>query len=765
MNVHTNIIRHAEWLDFNTAAPQADPGPLEPMAPDIEAIADYMDLVFGCCEGWIPFRAFVDLGQDLDVRPHAIWVEADEIAELASVKKKAVTFARWAAREGMAFYVIPGTVTEQGRAKAADIVQTQVILADLDSGDTEAKLEHLTIYMGEPTAVIKSGGVTQEGLAKLHVYWRLSEPAEGEDITLACRIRHQIAIKAGGDAHFQSAHQPIRVAGSVYHKHGRRRLVTFRSQNKLEYHLGDMAEAAEEMPSMEGIDFSGLDFNNAGTAKPAMAEVLTTPVREGDQDAWTRFTGASAAIGHYIRMAHSGQMSREEAWEAMSQYNAAMLRPPWHQDRLAAEAQRLWEKHCEKNGDGAVAQVTNDPLPTFRLADLLADDSPMPADIITPRLLTPGGILVIGGAPKVGKSDFLIHLLARMAAGMEFLGFAPPRPLGVFYLQAEIQYHYLRERIKRMEFPTSLIKTAGHNLVMTPKVRMLLNADGAKRTIVTIQRDFPDRPPDIICIDPIRNVFDGGPDGNGENDNNAMLFFLQERVERIRDAVNPDAGVILSHHTKKLTKKQLLEDPFQALSGAGSLRSFYTSGAIMYRRDEEQSERTLQFELRNGPAIAPMMVDKIDAEWVEIDRRGERLVGQVMGEKLDAERDRKQDVIIQLVLDEAAEGRVYTPAQFSERFENHAGLGGRDNIVKRISVAATMSEIKFSRNFEEYDLPPAPRSKFGYMVTEGMVLKRSDGYSEIVLPTHFKCQQSGAVLPVENPEIWVYQGGNQGGKK
>ena len=25
-----------------------------------------------------------------------------------------------------------------------------------------------------------------------------------------------------------------------------------------------------------------------------------------------------------------------------------------------------------------------------------------------------------------------------------------------------------------------------------------------------------------------------------------------------------------------------------------------------------------------------------------------------------------------------------------------------------------------------------------------------------VLPSHFKCPQTGAVLPVENPEIWVY---------
>ena len=51
-------------------------------------------------------------------------------------------------------------------------------------------------------------------------------------------------------------------------------------------------------------------------------------------------------------------------------------------------------------------------------------------------------MLVLGGAPKVGKSDFLISLLVYAAAGVPFLGFVPSRPLRIFYPQAEIQNHY-----------------------------------------------------------------------------------------------------------------------------------------------------------------------------------------------------------------------------------------------------------------------------------------------------------------------------------
>src|SRR5690606_28165014 len=118
-----------------------------------------------------------------------------------------------------------------------------------------------------------------------------------------------------------------------------------------------------------------------------------------------------------------------------------------------------------------------------------------------------------------------------------------------------------------------------------------------------IHKKFPDAPPDIIVIDPIRNVFDGGPDfGNlGENDNNAMLFFLQQRVEMLRDMINPRAGIILVHHTKKISKAMFKDDPFQALSGASSLRSYYTSGMLIFRPDEAEDIRSLHFELRNGP--------------------------------------------------------------------------------------------------------------------------------------------------------------------
>jgi AAA domain len=406
-------------------------------------------------------------------------------------------------------------------------------------------------------------------------------------------------------------------------------------------------------------------------------------------------------------------------------------------------------------------------IPAHTVADLFADKTPMPEDIIAPRLLTPGGMLVIGGAPKVGKSDLALSMLVHMAAGVPFLGFTPERPLRIFYLQAEMQYHYLRERLKSIRIDPEVLAAAGENLVITPKIKMLLDKKGIVAVFAAIKKHFQE-PPDIIAIDPIRNVFDGGPEGAGENDNSAMMFFLQERIEVLRDAVAPDAGVVLCHHTRKITKKQLAEDPFQALSGASALRGFYTSGIVIHRPDEARPERVMEFELRNGPPIARKVVDKLSGRWMEISLRSERIAGQTMGGKNDAERLRKREVIVQLLADEACDGRVYTAAGFARKFENQAGLGGESSIRRRIGALTTQGVIKAFRNPKDYGLL-TPTSPHGYLCVEGMTLGRDEETADPetgevtrtealrVVPTHFECPHSGAWLPVENPNVWVYQ--------
>ena len=762
-----NLIHFNPWRDFNDAVSLVDVFGDE---PDPAQIAQFMGVVFGYCDGLIPVRSFIDKGQGIDGRPHNIWIEADQ-----ATPDKMATFATWASREGAAVYVIPGTVVAPGQAKAAEVLQMQTVVVDIDTGDIAAKRAHLERHLGQPTMVVESGGVTPEGQHKAHVWWKLSEPAEGDDIRRVCRLRGDIAAKVGGDMHFRSAHQPIRVAGSVYYKNNLKTQVRIVELNvALERDLGEFIEAVADMPPAPGVSLQP-DFTHPD--KPAVDDVLVTPVREAAQDDWSRFEGASAAIGHFIRMVHEGRMSKDEGWEGICGYNAAMLRPAWPMERLQRESQRLWELHVQKYGPPLIRLATGAPgpeeTPAFTLGALLDDQSPMPEDIIAPRVLTPGGLLVLGGAPKVGKSDLTISWLVHMAAGVPFLGFTPPRPLRIFYLQAEIQYHYLRERLKQIAMPPKILAAARETFVATPKLKMLLDTDGSVRAARAIQAAFPDAPVDVICIDPIRNLFDGGPGGGSENDNAAMMFFLKDRVEVLRDYINPNCGVILVHHTKKLSKQQLKDDPFLALSGASALRGFYTSGLILHRPDEEAAERKLEIELRNGPALPSKLIDKVGGQWVEINPLNERLVRAEVGARHDAERDRKGEVIVTILLDEALKGKMYTMTLFAESFENQSGLSGASGIRDRLNVLTTKGVVKFVKGDAASALGlPSDRSKYGYLCVEDMVIATcaetvDADTGEVlpeavrILPSHYKCSQTGAVLPVENRSVWVYAEGQE----
>lgn len=83
------------------------------------------------------------------------------------------------------------------------------------------------------------------------------------------------------------------------------------------------------------------------------------------------------------------------------------------------------------------------------MKEYLDDRSPIPEDIISPRILTKRGLLVLGGPPKIGKSDFLISWLVHMAAGVPFLGMVSNRPLKIFYMQTEIEY--MKERLQQLD--------------------------------------------------------------------------------------------------------------------------------------------------------------------------------------------------------------------------------------------------------------------------------------------------------------------------
>ncbi len=132
----------------------------------------------------------------------------------------------------------------------------------------------------------------------------------------------------------------------------------------------------------------------------------------------------------------------------------------------------------------------------------------------------------------------------------------------------------------------------------------------------------------------------------------------------------------------------------------------------------------------------------------------ERIVRSSYNTKLDLERLRRCDIILELISNEAYRGEVYTAASFAKCFEGKFGLGSDRSIRERISNLAMIGHIKFFKKCDEYGLSNT-RSKHGYLCVKDMELKIAENQYVLVKPDYYLVPNNGATLPVENRDVWV----------
>lgn len=200
----------------------------------------------------------------------------------------------------------------------------------------------------------------------------------------------------------------------------------------------------------------------------------------------------------------------------------------------------------------AKENTTEHKITSFSVKHYLNDKSPMPKDIIGPRILTPGDLLVISGIPKVGKSNFLLSLLAHLAAGVPFLKMTPTRPLRILYLQDEMEYDGIRRRVQELKINQELMSLVKENLVITSEIKITLNDEGIEWIKDTIMKEFGKKTVDLIAIDSLTTHL-------------MPLSLLQNGIKKLRSATNPAVGIIMTHHTKKVSTATLEK----SISGSG----------------------------------------------------------------------------------------------------------------------------------------------------------------------------------------------------
>jgi hypothetical protein len=333
------------------------------MTPDFNSIKQHLDLLFpqSFAEGeWVCVRGIGEKGtarEGTAADNILIQPATDCPDQLAQVVYQHVM--RWNAH-GMGAFVVPA-VLSRPEAKSDAVLRFHTVCADLDTGNPWSGLKHIRESGIEPALVVASGGTTEQGHDKLHVYIKASrEPMSAQACVAA---RHELASKVGGDPQFGlgvdsnpygRAHQPIRLAGSVHGKNGKMNLCTIREQADTGYHpehITDCLRQMQPMPGQERTTKGGTPSKDGAgfqTERPALR--LTDTVHEGGDGDMTRFSQFTRVAGVFIHAARRGEITEQEALEKTIGWMEVNMSPAWPMPRAVKEFNGLLRKDIGAHG-------------------------------------------------------------------------------------------------------------------------------------------------------------------------------------------------------------------------------------------------------------------------------------------------------------------------------------------------------------------------------------------------------------------------------
>ena len=484
---------------------------IQPVGVDMAAVQAYIGLLFAHAD-WTDgsIISLLGVGEKGTANEGKLrerkFIDPRSAFAMASVQGH---LERWAVHSGGAFIapaIVRPEAEAEGDVRLDKVSALTAIILDIDSGDTAAKRAHAESYLGPATFIVDSGGVTEAGTPKQHLYWRLSEVEE--DVEHVAMLRKMLAARCGGDQSFGRATQVVRIPGSIHGKNNHRRPVTLHSvRAELDYHLSDLAEAIEAMPHMEGcepvsnvvqlpllangmMDFSGAAGRDSGSLQTALTQTITEG-GDADRNRWTEF---SKVAGFQINLVRNGRADLEAAFAHVEGWVLGQMVPPWPRERIVTEWHALLNLDVKRNGPFIGVPVPGSGLnlavPGTRIeaiegtSDLLSwsvsrrsSAEPAARKVLIDSLIFKGKRHMFVAEGGAGKTMLLMDLALKLAAagtdGPELFWMGQkvlPDAFGghVIIMTGEDDLEELDIRWKSLDPDWSLRRRAGDRLIAIP---------------------------------------------------------------------------------------------------------------------------------------------------------------------------------------------------------------------------------------------------------------------------------------------------------
>lgn len=556
---------------------------------DSEQIDDFLSALFAnvsWAEGdFVCFRGLPEKGSPAQGAPEEFFFEPSKEDYIAEAKILAERFED----KFYGFYVVPAVLS--GRSgKKANVKLSPAVIVDIDSGKISEKFDHLKDGLGPPSMVVKSGGKTEAGEAKVHAYWVLTDP---EDSTKQMEsLRSAISDKGGTDRALVTVQQLIRVAGSCHGKFGEKNLCDLASVTFGNYEIGMLEWQSETMdvgPGGRCAMGGQMSFNpQSGVGSPDTSSALVSTVNAGGEttNRWTEFTRVA---GHYIHTARQGDMTVEEARERAFGWAHSHMVPCWPQEQLERQFDGLLRKDVSDSGEiipkisfKEAMDVTNEDLGLARWAPhrWMLKEKPK-RKFIVEGLIMEGKPHLLAADGGVGKTFLLLDLCLKVAAaghipGQQWCGHDVVEGGSTILITNEDDQNELNIRLIDID-PDQLTKKIGDDMMVVPTVDslgsfQLCSSDGSSSPawndfMELLKKQHAKKPIKLVCIDTLASSFHGD-----ENSSQSAKEYMAQ-VARIKLEIG--AAVVISHHVRKKGQMQgpvkNLEEMREAVRGSSAL--------------------------------------------------------------------------------------------------------------------------------------------------------------------------------------------------
>lgn len=586
---------------------------------DEESVKDFMETLFSRVfwkpNHFINLRGIGEKGTGKEgVFHHDEWIQPgleefpdDHLSGVAIHHVK-----RWS-QHHVAAFVVPA-VMKAARGTAENVDLMTCVVVDLDTGDTNAKATWIEQHIGRPTMAVLSGGITDAGAPKLHLYWVLDEPEA--DIGAVVEARHILAEKVGGDLQFGRgvatnplgrAHQPIRIGGSVHAKHGRAAPVRLRMPGGDFPDFHELYHRIRNAPNSPWYSAGrqvviGYDFGPTKNLQPMEVEaMLTEPVVEGGEGDRSRWSMFNKVAGFHIGVARRGELTLEQAKADTHGWMLSKMAPPWPDARFDREWQALLNRDVAAKGEmkpvaaPTVAQLVAEPEKIRverRLENwathLWTQKKAAPREFLVQGLImakAPHLFVAEGGA---GKTFAALDLALKVASRGDgeapvWMGMPVLRSGTAVVITTEDDQDELHLRLEEID-PEGRRFEAGRRLIVMPTTN-----SGGGFTMVSRQRDGSTTPsrdwaellaqlrqiPDLalVVVDTLNTTLHGS-----ENDSIVINEYLRE-LQPVCGELR--AALVMTHHIKKQNNQAggvfrpiaTAEDMHNSIRGSSALPS------------------------------------------------------------------------------------------------------------------------------------------------------------------------------------------------